>query len=124
MAWTVQQKLLVDALADALVKQRRAIRSACLSLKAHLDSGNYSAAYAAERAKQLGLQWQGWAAKVEGVRAEAVAALAEFNANASDFGTRFNNLNDAANACATATAANVGTRLQAVVDGLPEETVY
>lgn len=121
MAYTIQQKRLVDRVADILVSSRRQIRNSCVGIKAELDAytcPELSLAKVQSAASTLGNMLD----QLQGDQAEIVAAATLVGV--SDFAIRWTELNDARVALVAATAVDIGAKLQAVIDGLPAETVY
>ena len=120
MAHTIQQANIVRAVSERLVSQRRATRMQCSAIKAELDT--YSVPQMALDKSQVFATNLG--AILDLLQSNQTEILAAADAvGVSDFTTRWQALQDARNALATATTGNIGTRLTSIINGLPDETI-
>ena len=120
MAYTIQQYRLTQRVAEMLVGQRRATRMQCQAIKAELDT--YAVPQLAlDKSQSFAVNLLAFLTTLQNSQAEILTAATAVGL--SDFAARWEQLSTARNALATATTANIGARLQAVIDGLPEETI-
>lgn len=123
MSSTIPQRQIIGKLDEIFPKQREAIRSTCAQLKARLDAEEWSAGYVLEQAKASATAWSSWAQRIADNQTEILAAIAATGADQQDFVDRFSEITTAANTIAAATVANIDTRLAAIIDALPQETI-
>ena len=120
MPHTILQARLVNRVAEILVNQRRATKVECQAIKTQLDT--YSVPQLAlDRAQQFAANLGSLLDSLQSNQTEIMAAATAVGV--SDFATRWQALDDARDALVGATTGNVGTRLQAIIDGLPDETI-
>ena len=120
MAFTIQQHRLTQRVAEMLVGQRRATRIQCQAIKAELDQ--YAIPQLAlDKSQVFAANLLSFLTTLQNNQTEILAAATAVGL--SDFASRWSDLNTARDALATATTANIAARLQAVIDGLPEETI-
>ncbi len=121
MAYTIQQSRLVNRVSEILVSQRRATKLHCVSIKAEFDQYNtpqLTLDKAHTFAANLGAVLDGLADKQEEITTAATLV------GVSDFVSRWQELQTVRTTLASATTANIGTRLTAIVNGLPDETIF
>lgn len=121
MAYTVQQKRMVDKVVEVLVQQRENLRITAVALKAELDQYN-SAAQVRDKALGFSSTMGNVLTKLNSNSAEILTAAGLVGV--SDFTSRYNQLNDAKTLIDGSTTGNIGTRLQTIITNLPVETIF
>lgn len=120
MAHTIQQVRLAARVSEILINQRRATKQQCVAIKAELDT--YSVPQLAlDKSQTFSANLGNLLDTLQSHQTEILAAATAVGV--TDFLTRWQALDDARDALNTATTGNIGTRLQAIIDGLPDETI-
>lgn len=120
MAHTIQQARLVERVSEILVNQRRATRTQCQAIIN--EQGNWSLPQMAlDKAQTFATNLGSLLDNLQSHQAEIVTAADLVGV--SDFVSRWTELNSARDALNSATTGNIMSRLQAIVDALPEETI-
>lgn len=120
MAYTIQQARLVQVVSEKLVAQRRATRAQCQSIKSEMDA--YSVPQMAlDKSQAFATNLGAFLDRLQTNQAEILTA--SDLVGVSDFVARWEELDDARTALNSATTGNIGARLQAIIDALPEETL-
>lgn len=121
MAHTILQARLVQRVSELLVQQRRATKQQCQAIKTELDT--YSAAQLAlDKAQTFATNLGAFLDNLQANQTEILAAATAVGV--TDFVTRWQALDDARDTLLVgATTGNIGTRLQAIINGLPDETI-
>lgn len=120
MAHTITQARIVARVSEILVSQRRATKIHCQTIKTELDT------YAVP---QLALdKAQAFATNLgtllDSLQTNQAAILSAATAvGVTDFSSRWQELDDVRDTLASATTGNIGTRLAAIITGLPDETL-
>lgn len=120
MPHTIQQARICARVSDILVLQRRATKQQCQAIKTELDTYNVPQ-MALDKSQVFAANLGAMLDNLQANQTEILAAASAVGV--SDFTTRWQALDDARDALLSATTANVGTRLQAIIDGLPDETL-
>lgn len=120
MAHTIQQARIVARVSDLLILQRRATKQQCQSIKTELDTYNVPQ-LALDKAQTFAANLGNFLDNLQTNQTEILAAASAVGV--TDFTTRWQALDDARDALVGATTGNIGTRLQAIIDGLPDETI-
>lgn len=103
-----------------LVDQRRATNRQCTSIKAELDQ--YSVPQMAlDKAQAFATNLGATLDQLQAKQAEILSAASAVGV--SDFAARWTELDTVRTTLQSATVANIATRLQAVISGLPDETI-
>lgn len=121
MAHTIQQARLVARVADLLVGQRRATKRHCEQIKAELDRYGVTQ-MALDKAQVFAVALGSFLDNLQNHQSEILTASSAVGV--SDFATRWQALNDVRDVLLSATTGNIGNRLQTIINGLPDETIF
>lgn len=120
MAHTIQQARIVNRVSEILVSQRRATNRHLASIKAELDQYNVPQ-MALDKAQQFGTNLGALLDNLQANQTEIAAAATAVGV--SDFTSRWTELDTVRDTLASATTGNIGTRLTAIINGLPDEMI-
>lgn len=121
MPHTILQARLVNRVSEILVLQRRATKNHCQTIKTELDTYN-AAQLALDKSQAFATNLR---TLLDNLQSHQTAILEAATAvGVTDFATRWQALDDARDALASATTGNIGTRLTAIINGLPDEPLF
>ena len=119
MPHTILQARIVARVSDMLVLQRRATKQHLQAIKAEFDT--YAVAQMAlDKSLTFAANLESWLAALQAQQTPITEAATAVGV--TDFVSRWQELDTVRSTLATATTGNIGTRLTAIINGLPDET--